>query len=267
MRILQIGFGRIGREVWADYSSALEDVLYMVTDRAVEVPKGYEWDGCKVDLAVVLVDTPRHSLGIKSGVDGLDYRDLFQAIFKALEVAEFVLIRSTVGTGFLDSTVYRKHTDRIGFSPEFYGATKWSKRGMVDLDFSIFTHNVPEWFVQQVGKGQVLRLTPLEAAIAKLAENAYLATKVTFFHELYLLCESRGADFEAVRAAVTADPRINPHHSQVEELGWQSHCFDKDVPAFAQLSRTTGSLVASAIIANSRLLHLREQRNSKNDAG
>lgn len=265
MRILQFGFGNIGREVWEDYRTALANDEYMVIDKRVDTPEGYVWDRKSVDLAVLLVNTPQHPLGMMSGPDGLDYRELIQAVYEALEVAEFVLIRSTIGPEFLTSVVYRHHADRIGFSPEFYGATKWSRRGVVDLDFTILTENVPEWFAARMTSAQVLRVTPVEAAIAKLAENAYLATKVTFFHELFLICEKYGADYERVREAVTVDPRINPHHSAVEELGWQSHCFDKDVPAFAQLSRRAGGMLATAMLqANEHLLSERSWRSGSN---
>lgn len=250
-RVLQVGFGNIGREVFADYSARIPN--YMVVDLTHPIPDGYEWDGEGVDLAVILVDTPPGS-----SHDGYDYTALARAIEDYQSVADFLLIRSTVSLGFLAHNSYVAWQDRIGFSPEFYGATKWSNRDAIDIDWTVFTANVPLWFQQSVEPVEHHRMTgaPEEVILAKLTENAYLATKVTFFHELALLCRQEGIDFERVRRIVTADPRIGPDHSHVEQLGWQSHCFDKDVPAFARLG-PSDSIVERAIESNRRLLSLR----------
>ena len=252
MRVLQVGFGNIGREVWTDYKAAFIKDTYMVVDLVKPVPEGYQWDGEPVDVAVILVDTPG-----ESRYDGFDYTCLTQVIEEYAGLAQFLLIRSTVSLGFLDQPVYLKRQDQIGFAPEFYGATKWSSREAVTIGFNVFTDNVPEWFRSRIGGDPLLTGTPREVIVAKLAENAYLATKVTFFHELAMLCEAEGIDFDGVRRVVTADPRINNDHSYVEQLGWQSHCFDKDVPAFGLLGPEV-TLVRSVIAANSTLLRARD---------
>lgn len=258
MRVLQVGYGTIGREVFADYQAALHTSghEYMVTDLHAEVPSGSEWDGQPIDLAVILVNTPSRGRG------QFDYHDLLTAVREYSDLASFILIRSTVGIDFLSTPLYRSLAGKIGFSPEFYGATKWSRRGLLDLNFTIYSTGVPEWFMEAVDPtwsypDRVQIGTPAEVVLAKLAENAFLATKVTFFHELAVAAERFGADPERVRQIVTSDPRIGPAHSYMEEPGWSSHCFDKDVPAYA--ATVDSVLVRGAILANqSRLLPLRK---------
>ncbi|AWY05436.1 UDP-glucose dehydrogenase [Microbacterium phage Metamorphoo] len=244
-----MGFGVIGREVFEDYRVGLlsSGHEYMVRDLVHAAPEGYEWDGQHVDLAVILVNTPADDRG------GFDYSDLLTAVRNYLPVARYVLIRSTVGLDFLDTALYRAHASRIGFSPEFYGATKWSRRAVLDMGFTIYSTGVPEWFQESVDLTwtypECVRIgTPAEVILAKLAENAYLATKVTFFHELALAAERYGADPESVRQIVTSDPRIGPAHSFMEEPGWQSHCFDKDVPVYA--NTVDSGLVRAAVYVN-----------------
>lgn len=258
MRVLQIGYGNIGREVFADYSARIQN--YMVVDLAQPVPKGHEWDHERVDVAVILVDTPRHPLH-----GWFDYTALTGVIQSYAAVADFLLIRSTVSLDFLRDPTYLHWADRIGFSPEFYGATKWSSREAVTIDFSVFTENVPTWFSDAASQTRTIVGTPEEVIVAKLTENAYLATKVTFFHELALLCEAEGIDFENVRSIVTMDPRIGPDHSFMEQYGWQSHCFDKDVPAFAGLGPEV-TLVSHVIRANQALLSARNTTAIRSDA-
>lgn len=224
----------------------------MVTDLDQEIPEKYRWDNEPVDLAVIVVNTPSGDTS-----DGFDYKDLTAAVTEFLEVSEAVLVRSTVGLGFLETDLYRKHQDKLSFSPEFYGATKWSSREVLDLGFTIFCENTPEWFVEMF-PGKILRASAKETILAKLTENAFLATKVTFFHELYLSCIENGASFDVVRKLVTSDPRINPRHSFVEKLGWDSHCFNKDVPAFSKTSEHTRLVQAAVDVNRQHLLPLRK---------
>lgn len=256
MRVLQVGYGAIGREVFRDYASRLDLAghTFMVTDLRERVPSGYEWDGDPVDLAVVLVNTPRAEGG------GFDHSDLLHALREYSGMAGFLLIRSTVTPSFLDTAMYRAHAGSIGFAPEFYGATEFSRRAVLDMGFSIFTENVPAWFVDAVRDGDVVSARPIEVILAKLAENAYLATKVTFFHELQLAAEGYGADPDRVRHLVGLDPRIGLGHTIMREPGWTSHCFDKDVPEYAAYANS--DLVRAAILVNrANLLPRRSQPN------
>ena len=256
-RVLLVGYGRIGREVFADYSVAFADDELMVTDLNVNlIPPGYEWDGDPVNVAVVMVDTPA-----AEDAATFDYAALVGALYEFGPIAEFVLVRSTVSLDFLDLDVYRSNAQQIGYSPEFYGTSRHSRRGELDLGFTIFTDNVPEWFALRACVGKRLMAPWREAIVAKLAENAFLATKVTFFHELYLACEQLGVDFDAVREMVTSDPRITPYHSFCDGqlIGWQSHCFDKDVRAFVGLDPDDGLWLVDAAtwINHGMLLPLR----------
>ena len=259
-RVLLVGHGRVGRAAFADYRGAtLTDDTLMVTDPVVTVPFGFEWDGQLVDLAIVMVDTPADKDSF-----GFDYTDLREAVMQALVVADFVLVRSTVSLDFLGQRVYRENAQRIGYCPEFYGVTPNSRRGAVELGFTIFSDNVPDWVSDRVCIGKKLVAPIREAIVCKLTENAYLATKVTFFHELYLMCQTLGLDFDTVRELVTTDPRITPHHSYCDgHVGWSSHCFDKDVPEFLRLSPHDAWLVESVLWSNvDHLLPLSEHDGS-----
>lgn len=250
MRILQAGYGTIGKEVWKDYRESLVGDQYFVTDPRVPAPEGYEWDGKPVDVAVLLVDTPMKVPGSREG--GFDYTDLRAAIAQYRELSDFILIRSTVGLDFLQDESY--DPEIVGFSPEFYGVTKWSARSLLQLDFELFTRNVPGWFVDRVavfGKRPVFG-GPGEVILSKLGENAFLSMKVTFFHELALACRRLGLDFHEVRRMVTADNRIGPVNSFAEVPGWVSHCYDKDVPEYAKVVES--GVIREVIRVNDEIL-------------
>lgn len=243
MRVLQVGFGVIGSEVFRDYQRTLRDHEYMITDLAKAAPAGHVWDGKRVDLAIIMVDTRPSVFG-----DGFDYGDLLGAIEEYEDLADFILVRSTVGPGLFIEPRYLRLEDRIGFSPEFNGATPFANRLDTPLGFEVFTPNVPAWFRDATTEGEQVIAGPREVSFAKLAENAFLATKVTFFHEMILGARAMGLDGEEVRRVVTSDPRIGPANSYMVEPGWSSHCYDKDVPAFAEA--VDSDLVRAAIHVN-----------------
>lgn len=79
------------------------------------------------------------------------------------------------------------------------------------------------------------------ASLYKYMMNTYLATKVTFLNEFYLLSESLGVDFQKLTDLAQHDHRIGPSHMQVPgpdgEYGWGGACFPKDLMAILKVAK------------------------------
>jgi|TARA_R110000822_G_scaffold310170_1_gene441702 UDPglucose 6-dehydrogenase len=72
----------------------------------------------------------------------------------------------------------------------------------------------------------------LEASIIKLASNSFLATKVTFFNQLYNLLEQYDCNWPIVSRALAADTRIGVSHTKVPGKDLKKgygDLFEKDV--------------------------------------
>ena len=80
-----------------------------------------------------------------------------------------------------------------------------------------------------------------EAALAKYGINTFLATKVVFMNELYLLCEKTGVDFYNVANLIKLDSRIGATHMKVpgaDGFGFAGMCFPKDTSALYHYAKS-----------------------------
>lgn len=74
------------------------------------------------------------------------------------------------------------------------------------------------------------------AEMIKCVSNAFLATKISFFNEMYLLCEKLGINDKVVSEAVSLDPRISKY-GIYGGRPFSGGCLPKDVRAFATFIR------------------------------
>lgn len=98
-------------------------------------------------------------------------------------------------------------------------------------------------------------VSPRQAELLKHVLNCWLATKVSFFNQLYDALGEEN-DYYAVIEQLALDPRVGATHMdpfQDGYRGWGGKCFTKDVPAFYLLSEHLLTIVREAITYNRKL--------------
>ncbi|WP_455276493.1 UDP-glucose dehydrogenase family protein [[Eubacterium] cellulosolvens] len=86
----------------------------------------------------------------------------------------------------------------------------------------------------------LLRTNLSNAELIKYANNAFLATKISFINSIANLCEKiPGSDIEAVAKGIGLDPRISPKFLKAG-LGWGGSCIPKDLKALLSFAKELG---------------------------
>jgi UDPglucose 6-dehydrogenase len=96
--------------------------------------------------------------------------------------------------------------------------------------------------------------------MVKYTANSFLALKVSFFNQIFDLCQKTGIDYDTVRHIVSQDTRIGSGHTLVpghdDSRGFGGACFPKDTEALVHWAKhvdAVPSLVESAIQYNNKV--------------
>ena len=240
MKIIIAGYGPVGQAVHAALEMR-DDVDIYIDDPY----QGYNyanggWQD-DPDGVIVCVATPPNEDG---SCDVTNVDDVFEKY-----IGTRFLIKSTT-----DPLWLRDNADAdVTFSPEFLRGTTGNDptQEFLDSEFAIYGGGHMRWwyelFKPVLPKCKTVRFVSLEqAAFAKYVENCFLATKVTFFNEMYQIYRHLGfRDFDTMVEAISIDPRIGLSHTQVPgpdgKHGYGGHCFPKDVSAMIQMAINAGA--------------------------
>lgn len=112
----------------------------------------------------------------------------------------------------------------------------------------------------QLASGAELVVTDLVTAeLAKVASNAFLATKVSYINAMAALCERLGGDATALSRAVASDPRIGPA-SFHGGIGWGGSCWPKDLRSLVHQAESAGVSAEFALLEAADTINSRRQQ-------
>jgi len=236
MKILIVGYGNIGRHTYKE----LEKLEPRIYDPYIAEFSERSADDT-ADVAFVCVPTEGRE-------DGSCDTSLVEAAVAETN-AEVIVIKSTIPVGTTDYLA-EKYGKNLVMSPEYYGTTQHSEESP---DFLILGGDkrhcakVAQVFYRVKNASFRIRFTDAKTAeLAKYMENCFLALKVTFCNEFADVAESYGILPEELRELFIMDRRMGDAHTFVidEQRYYNSHCLNKDIPAFVRLANGKAPLMS-----------------------
>ena len=238
---------------------AAGDDLYLYDKDA---SKGFLGNVNNADIIFVSVPSPRLPDGSAdiSIVDGVIAR-----IDSSRSGSKIVVIKSTVPPGTTAELQKKYPWHKILFNPEFLTEKNaWNDFINPDRQLVGWTEvsrdaakNVLELLpkARLMSPSNELDVSATEAEIIKYAANVFLARKVTFANAIHGLARYHQANFDNIRKALGADPRIGHSHLDVHHsgyMGYGGYCFVKDTDALIAHFEKLGLLEAAALFHRDR---------------
>ena len=180
------------------------------------------------------------------------------------------VIKSTIPPGTTENL--NKISSNVGvvFNPEFLTEAnanedfKNQTRIVLGIDYVEYVDPVVEIFEKGMPRAKLIIINSKEAEMTKYTTNLFLATKVSFFNDIYSLCEKLDIRYDNVIEATMHDSRIGKSHYHVPgpdgDRGFGGICFPKDLNAILKIATDlelplptiTGAHVTNHIVRKNR---------------
>lgn len=220
MNIQIVGYGFVGQ------AHALS--LYPKHQTFVYDPdKGYSNWWKNADCYIICVSTPMADDG------SCDMSNVYDVLESCPEDTP-ILIKSTISLEGWEEIQRTWPNKPITFSPEFLRANHAMEDFKNQETIYVGGGDYKFWsnLLSEALNTTVAWYDPKELILTKYFRNAFLASKVAFFNQVYDLCVATGVEPNQTLSLIAEDPRIGTSHSYVTiERGYGGHCFPKDVSA------------------------------------
>tara|TARA_R110000851_G_scaffold59832_1_gene138254 strand:- start:2403 stop:3128 length:726 start_codon:yes stop_codon:yes gene_type:complete len=230
MRVAVMGYGPVGQATELMLEKAGIEVS--VQDPGKEM---YIANWVDIDLAFICV--PSNS----DGEGRLDLSYVSQAIRDVPDAAHCI-IRSTIGPDqveeFPDASVM----------PEFIRENHWADDINSKLTPCVIGTNREDKVDELVRHFSRHMMAPVvtdpkSAMMMKMSINTFLAMKVAFANNLWIMCKAQGMSYDHVKQLIQMDVRVGKSHWDVPgpdgKFGYSGKCFPKDTNHFASMTNSS----------------------------
>lgn len=255
LQVLIIGHGFVGKAV--DYGFTHPRVEKTIVDpKYPDSPKLEDIHVGRYDLIFVCVPTP---FGDSGSIDATILLGVMKKLRGSKIHDNVIAIKSTVTPDILSKIAL---VSGVVYNPEFL-TEKSANEQFINPPFHIMggayndTQRLASMYSQYslCAPCEVLEMTLEEASFVKYTINSFLATKVTFFNQIYDAAVAAGVNFSTIINAVGRDTRVGHSHTRVPgfdgKQGYGGACFPKDTAAFTKYSNKL-TLLEKAITINNQ---------------
>ena len=243
LKIGIVGHGFVGGAVDYAFTHPLIEKFYVDPKHNTTIDDLLDW---QPHVSFICAPTPMTSKGL---VDASIVED---ATLKLLEHTEgSVIIKSTITPDIvlrILNSLFDEDYKRLVINPEFLTESN-AKEQFIQAEYHVLgghpesvrnIANLYDVYSLCTNKEFIMMSGP-EAAFVKYGVNSFLATKVTFFNQLYDATQDFGCNFPTVANAIGRDERIGVGHTRVPgydgKRGFGGACFPKDTKAFTMFDK------------------------------
>ena len=196
-----------------------------------------------------------------------------------------LILKSTVPPGTTEALNREYRNVGITFSPEFLTEAnsiedfKNQKRIILGIDWVEYIEPVTVLFRKCFPSAEIVTLNSAEAEMSKYVINLFLATKVSFFNDIYRIIErinhnptvSHDMSFDSIINAALLDGRIGKSHYMVPgpdgDFGYGGHCFPKDMAAILNIADSLNLPIPTILGASTTNTIVRKNKDWENMKG
>lgn len=205
-----------------------------------------------INFYVIAVPTPSDTQG---NCDTSIVRNILSQLRMLVNKETYVIIKSTLVPGTSNSLNIQFPTLNIVFCPEFL-RQKTYKDDIYNAEFVLL--GIPPKF-DMVKYQNILKVIRIfykhntqidilmrsyeECELFKYTLNTYFATKITFFNEIYNLCESMDVDYQKLKDLFKLDKRVGDYGITIpgdHGRGYSGVCLPKEVRGMIKLQDNLG---------------------------
>ncbi len=236
MKIGIIGVGMVGGAIRHGFTR----VGHTVSVYDVKLPETSLSDVLNSEVVFICVPTPSRADGsCDTSIVEQVVADIAETGYKGL-----VTIKSTVEPGTTDRLANQHTHIRFAFCPEFLRERAAYIDFIENHDVCIIgSYNDRDAAVVQEAHGhlpkQFMRVSPLEAELAKYFINVFNALRIVFANQFYDVAKAAGADYMKIKNAITKHRSVQDAYLDCNEnlRGFGGACLPKDSKAFAEFSK------------------------------
>lgn len=232
-KILIVGYGIVGKNLKKEFPFA------ETYDPDKDQKADYKKPPKKLyDIAFIAVPTPNKNFEC-------DISFVEKAISETN--SSIYIIKSTVPPGTTEKFSQMYCASNFIFSPEYYGNTQFAdpqdKFVILGGKDELAIHRVRQLYEMTKGPNFKFHIcNSTEAEIIKYMENCFLAMKVIFCNQFKDIADLYDVSYDNIRDGFILDKRVGESHTRVFDnyRGYDSKCFNKDIPAFLSAIKNKG---------------------------
>lgn len=229
-----IGLGFVGSAAKASFEKQFKtEVLEIIKEKTTVASVEELANKCKIIF--VALPTP---VAVDGSLDMTTINKVF-ADLNQCNLKNIVVLKSSVPPGTTKLLSEKFTNIKFVFNPEFLtesnAISDFANQSKVILAGEKEYVDIVKAMYQKVfPQVDIYETNYTTAEMVKFTINCFLATKVSFFNEIYQACQKLDVDFDEMRELTLTDKRIGASHSKVPGpagtrdvglLGWGLSCF------------------------------------------